>query len=166
MMCNVLKVNVLAALSLASMAVFAEATPSIDGSVMSFDISGTATYSAVIPSTCTEVNKKGEGTLTFSGNSVDFHGNVEIQEGVVIATHMNALGRGSGTMGTTSMNTISVWKDAQLRATFATDKSDGNSEGRGFRSVIEIAGDGPDGTGAFYYDRASNSAVPYWLIYV
>ena len=162
---NVLLANVLAVLSLAAVPAFAEATPSIEGTVMTFDISGTDAYSAVIPSTCTKVIKKGEGTLTFSGNSVDFHGNVEIQKGVVIATHMNALGRGSGTMGTTSMNTISVWKNAQLRATFATDKSDGNSEGRGFRSVIEIAGDGPDGSGAFYYDRASNSSVPYWLIY-
>ena len=162
---NVLLANVLAVLSLAAVPAFAEATPSVEGTVMTFDISGTDTYSAVIPSTCTKVIKKGEGTLTFSGNSVDFHGNVEIQEGVVIATHMNALGRGSGTSGTTSMNTIYVWKDAQLRATFDTDKSDGNSEGRGFRSVIEIAGDGPDGTGAFYYDRASSSSVPYWLIY-
>lgn len=145
----------------------ADIVPSVAGGVYTFNVEEgeSATYSSSIPADCTKMVKTGAGTLTMSGNSVDYHGNVEIQAGVVIATHMNALGRGSGTMGTTSMNTISVWKDAQLRATFATDKSDGNTEGRGFRSIIEIAGDGPDGTGAFYYDRASNSAVPYWLIY-
>ena len=161
---DVLVRDVVAVVSLAALSVFAEATPSIDGSVMTFDISGTDTYSAVIPSTCTKVIKKGSGTLTMSGNSADFHGNVEIQKGVVVATHMNALGRSSGGAISSGLNTISVWKDAQLRATFATDKSDGNTEGRGFRSIIEIAGDGPDGTGAFYYDRASNASVPYWLI--
>ena len=129
----------------------ADIVPSVAGGVYTFNVEEgeSATYSSSIPADCTKMVKTGAGTLTMSGNSVDYHGNVEIQAGVVIATHMNALGRGSGTMGTTSMNTISVWKDAQLRATFATDKSDGNSEGRGFRSVIEIAGDGPDGTGAF-----------------
>ena len=149
------------------MPVVADIVPDISGTVYTFfvDENDSASYSSVIPSSCSKVVKTGKGTLSMSGNSVDFHGNVEIQQGVVVAEHMNALGRGSGSSGTTSMNTISVWNDAQLRATFATDKSDGNSEGRGFRSFVEIAGDGPDGTGAFYYDRASNSSVPYWLIY-
>ena len=123
---------------------------SFDGSILSFDVASGATekYSDMIPSTCTKVVKTGSGTIEVTGNSVDFHGNVEIKEGVVVATHMNALGRGTGSSGTTAPNTISVSKGAQLRATFHTDKSDGNTEGRGFRSIVEIAGDGPDGTGA------------------
>jgi autotransporter-associated beta strand protein len=108
--------------------------------------------------------KKGLGTLTMTGNSVDFHGDVEIQQGIVVATHMNALGRGTGATGVSTLNTISVSKGAQLRATFLSDKSD-NSEGRGFRSVVKIAGDGPDGSGAFYYDPTDTSTLPYWLIY-
>jgi autotransporter-associated beta strand protein len=103
---------------------------SFDGSILSFDVASgvTETYSDTIPSTCTKVVKTGSGTIEVTGNSVDFHGNVEIKEGVVVATHMNALGRGTGAEGTTSPNTISVSKGAQLRATFAPDKSDGNPE--------------------------------------
>ena len=108
------------------------AVTSFEGAVLTFDVAENQSefYSDVIPQTCTKVIKIGPGTLTMSGDSVDFHGNVEIREGVVIATHMNALGRGSGSAGTTSPNTITVSKGAQLRATFATDKSDGNPEGR------------------------------------
>ena len=140
---------------------------SFDGSILSFDVASgaTETYSDTIPSTCTKVVKTGSGTIEVTGNSVDFHGNVEIKEGVVVATHMNALGRGTGSSGTTPPNTISVSKGAQLRATFHTDKSDGNTEGRGFRSIVEIAGDGPDRTGAFYYACDSNKDIPYWLIW-
>ncbi len=141
------------------------AAPAIDGSEIIFNVSGSETYSEQIPSTCTKVIKKGAGTLTLSGNSSDFHGDVEIREGIVVASHMNALGRGSGDKGTTSPNTISVSPDAQLRATFGADRSDGNTEGRGFRSVIEVAGIGPDGKGAFFYDAPSSSEIPYWFIW-
>ena len=143
------------------------AAPSIVDSVLVFDVAKNASeeYGERIPDTCTKVVKKGLGTLTMSGNSVDFHGDVEIQEGVIVATHMNALGRGTGTMGVTTLNTISVSKGAQLRATFLSDKSDGNKEGRGFRSIVKIAGDGPDGSGAFYYDPTDTSTLPYWLVY-
>ena len=139
---------------------------SYEGFVLTFDVAESAveTYSDTIPLDCTKVVKKGLGTLTMSGNSVNFHGDVEIREGVVVATHMNALGRGTGSTGVSTLNTISVSKGAQLRATFLSDKSD-NSEGRGFRSVVKIAGDGPDGSGAFYYDPTDASTLPYWLIY-
>ena len=125
------------------MACFAE--PSIVDSALVFDVAENASeeYGEIIPDACTKVVKKGLGTLTMSGNSVNFHGDVEIREGVVVATHMNALGRGTGDSGVTTLNTISVAKGAQLRATFLSDKSD-NPEGRGFRSVVKIAGDGPD----------------------
>lgn len=141
------------------------ADPTVDGTEITFNVSGNETYSEQIPSTCTKVIKKGTGTLTLTGNSSDFHGNVEIREGIVVASHMNALGRGSGDKGTISPNTISVSSGAQLRATFGADYSDENTEGRGFRSEIEVAGVGPDGKGAFFYDSPSSSATPYWLMW-
>ena len=103
----------------------ADIVPSVAGGVYTFNVEegDSATYAAVLPADCTKVVKTGAGTLTMSGNSVDYHGNVEIQAGIVIATHMNALGRSSGGAMTAGLNTISVWKDAQLRATFATDKT-------------------------------------------
>jgi len=165
MMAKSIKCAVCVMVSVVSLMLFGGV--SFDGSILSFDVASgaTETYSDTIPSTCTKVVKTGSGTIEVTGNSVDFHGNVEIKEGVVVATHMNALGRGTGAEGTTSPNTISVSKGAQLRATFAPDKSDGNPEGRGFRSIVEIAGDGPDGTGAFYYERGSNPFAAYWLIW-
>ena len=136
-----------------------------ENGVMTFTVSGNETYSDVIPSGVTKVVKMGAGTLTMSGDSETYHGDVEIREGVVVATHRNALGRGSGGSGTTSPNTITVSKGAQLRATFEADKDDGNAEGRGFRSIVKIAGSGPDGFGAFYYDRAAGGVTPYWYVW-
>ena len=164
MVCSFKAISVLFAYGIA-MACFAE--PSIVDSALVFDVAENASeeYGERIPDTCTKVVKKGLGTLTMSGNSVNFHGDVEIREGVVVATHMNALGRGTGDSGVTTLNTISVAKGAQLRATFLSDKSDGNTEGRGFRSVVKIAGDGPDGNGAFYYAPADTSTLPYWLVW-
>ena len=144
---------------------------SYEGSVLTFDVAESAaeTYSDIIPSDCTKVVKKGLGTLTMSGDSVDFHGDVEIREGVVVATHMNALGRGTGDSGVTTLNTISVAKGAQLRATFLSEKDKKNSpEGRGFRSIVKIAGDGPDGSGAFFYepsDTSDKSNYSHWLVW-
>lgn len=165
MMAKSIKCAVCVMVSVVSLMLFGGV--SLDGSVLTFDVAANTheTYSETIPSTCTKVIKTGTGKLTVSGDNVDFHGNVEIREGIVIATHMNALGRGSGTMGTTGINTISVSEGAQLRATFAPDKSDGNPEGRGFRSIVDIAGDGPDGSGAFYYERESNPFNAYWFIW-
>ena len=137
----------------------------IDNGVMTFTVSGTEAYSDVIPAEVSKIVKLGAGTLTMSGDSATYHGPVEIREGVVVATHRNALGRGSGTGGTTAVNTITVFAGAQLRATFEADKDDGNAEGRGFRSKVQIAGTGPDGTGAFYYDRAVGGVTPYWFIW-
>ena len=56
------------------------AAPSIVDSVLVFDVAEGETYEyeKTIPDTCTKVVKKGLGTLTMSGNSVDFHGDVEI----------------------------------------------------------------------------------------
>lgn len=140
---------------------------SMDGTVLTFYVADgqSETYTEKIPSTCTKVIKTGKGMLTVSADSADFHGDAEIREGVVVAAHMNALGRGSGATGVDGVNTISVRDGAQLRATFAPDKSDGNAEGRGFRSIVEVAGDGPDGTGAFFYDRSSNPFIAYWLLW-
>jgi len=148
---------------LSGTAAFAAGT--LSGSVLTFDSDEDETYAQVISAEVTQVIKRGTGTLTLSGNSVDFHGGVSIEEGVVVATHCNALGRGSGTSGTTSPNVIAVASGAQLRATFDADKSDGNAEGRGFRSVVQIAGSGPDGSGAFYYDHAASGTIPYWLVW-
>jgi len=147
------------------MAVAADPQPIVNGTEWTFDIAGTETYSSVLPSTVTKVIKTGEGQLTFTANSADFHGDVNINQGVVVATHFNALGRGTGTTGIVNMNTITVASGAQLRATFDADKSDGNTEGRGFRSYVVISGDGPDGTGAFFYDHAASDNIPRWLIY-
>lgn len=136
-----------------------------ENGVMTFTVSGNETYSDVIPSGVTKVVKLGTGTLTMSGDSETYHGDVEIREGVVVATHRNALGRGSGGSGTTSPNTITVYEGAQLRATFEADKDDGNAEGRGFRSIVKIAGSGPDRSGAFYYDHDAGGVTPYWFIW-
>ncbi len=136
-----------------------------ENGVMTFTVSSAETYADTIPADVTKVVKLGEGTLTMSGDNETYHGDVEIREGIVIATHRNALGRGSGGSGTTSPNTITVSNGAQLRATFAADKDDGNAEGRGFRSIVKIAGSGPDGSGAFYYDRAAGGVTPYWYVW-
>ena len=161
--CSFKAISVLFAYSIATAGF---AGPSYEGSVLTFDVAESAaeTYSDTIPLDCTKVVKTGLGKLTMTGNSVDFHGDVEIQEGVVVATHMNALGRGTGSAGVDTLNTISVAKGAQLRATFLSDMSD-NPQGRGFRSIIKIAGDGPDGNGAFYYTPADTTTLPYWFVW-
>lgn len=138
---------------------------SVSGDVMTFSVVNAETYSDVIPSGIAKVVKTGGGTLTLTGNSETYHGDVEIREGTVVAAHRNALGRGSGAAGTDSPNVIAVASGAQLRATFAADKDDGNAEGRGFRSIVKIAGAGPDGSGAFYYDRAAGGETPYWFVW-
>ena len=147
------------------MALPTDAGVEIENGVMTFAVSGNETYAEAIPAGVTRVVKQGVGTLTISGNSETYHGDVEIREGVVVATHRNALGRGSGGSGTDSPNTITVSSGAQLRATFEADKDDGNAEGRGFRSIVRIAGSGPDGSGAFYYDRAAGGVTPYWYVW-
>ncbi len=147
------------------MALPTDAGAVIENDVMTFAVSGAETYADAIPAGVTRVVKLGAGTLTISGDSETYHGDVEIREGVVVATHRNALGRGSGGSGTTSPNTITVSSGAQLRATFEADKDDGNAEGRGFRSIVRIAGSGPDGSGAFYYDRAASGVTPFWYVW-
>lgn len=126
---------------------FAGGTRTIDGDVLTYDIPSGVTYveNELIPDDVSEVIKKGEGTLEVkAGNSARKSAlTVEIMEGYVKTAISTDPFGGEKT-------TIKVARGAALWYT-------GANPGQKTRLIykMEIAGDGPDGKGAFYRTGSS-----------
>lgn len=126
---------------------FAGGTRTIDGDVLTYDIPSGETYveNELIPDEVSEVIKKGDGTLEVkAGNSARKSAlTVEIMEGYVKTAISTDPFGGEKT-------TIKVARGAALWYT-------GANPGQKTRLIykMEIAGDGPDGKGAFYRTGSS-----------
>ena len=88
----------------------------------------------------TNIVKRGAGTLTSDAGLADYTGDITIETGIWSYTAVGAL-------GAANVGTVTVAKDAQLLQ-FYTDT--GKNVALHTGKTIVLAGDGPDGKGAFY----------------
>ncbi len=108
------------------------------------------TYSTQLGSTLKKVVKRGLGTAVITNDlNASFTGTTEIQSGV-LEVQSDQAGY-IPTLGNTKENTITVSDGAQLFVRAPSPTSQGAWR---FNNEFRLAGYGPDGSGAFRYERA------------
>lgn len=126
---------------LAAGSVFAASFPAaVNGTLTLAVASGETTYEGALPSGVTTVVKRGSGCAVLAGASPSFAGQVEIREGTLRLTHINAVG---------SSGKLAVTGDAAtLHLNFAAPSGAGQGTTFFAGHDITIRGRGADGKGA------------------
>ena len=128
----------------------------VDG-VLTYNVPAgiTQRHTDVLTAEITKIVKLGAGTLVVSNdNNTAFSGAVEVREGILEAQSAVS-SNGSATVpvfGRNDANMFIVSKGAQLRLRCPGPTSQDKLLVKG---TLVIAGDGPDGKGAFYYVKAA-----------
>ena len=117
------------------------------------------TYTTQLVANSPNIVKLGAGTLVVSNdNNSAYNGSIEIREGVLEAQSA-VIPDGTARIpvfGTANKNRITVFKGAQLRVRAPGPTA---QDRQYFSHTLVLAGDGPDGTGAFYYVKAAGGAT-------
>lgn len=132
---------------LAAGSVFAASFPAaVDGTLTLAVASGETTYEGALPSGVTNVVKTGSGCAVLAGASPSFAGQVEIREGTLRLTDINAVGS-SDTDGATGKLVV-TGDAATLHLNFAAPSGAGQGTTFFAGHGITIRGRGVDGKGA------------------
>lgn len=129
----------------AASCVMAETGLTKDGTVLRFNVDEgeVLQHAEAFPADATAFVKTGAGKLELSGDNANFKGAADIVEGVVLISHVNALGKSTAADRLTD-GAISVSNGAQLATCCA--KVGQSSEALSKRIIL--SGSGPDGTGS------------------